>query len=171
MSVRHDWYQTDDKVVITVMLKNAVDKKYECAILEDSLLLSAENYELKLDLFGQIVPDKSSHKATPSKIEINLYKRDFLRWLALERKVEDPEPVIADKKKKPEDWDKISKEIKDEEGEVSEMVLALKLVIEIFLLPNFELLRSKVRPIFCCKPNFSNHRTAHLFLLQRSKIF
>ena len=132
MSVRHDWYQTDDKVVITVMLKNAIDKKYECAILEDSLLLSAENYELKLDLFGQIVPDKSSHKATPSKIEINLYKRDFLRWLALERKVEDPKPVIADKKKKPEDWDKISKEIKDEEGEVSEMVLALKLVIEIF---------------------------------------
>lgn len=118
MSVRHDWYQTDDKVVITVLLKNAADKNYRCEILEDSVALSADNYELRLELLNPIQPDKSSHKATPAKVEITVFKRDFGRWATLERKVEEPKPVAV-KKKKPEDWEKITKEIKDEEGEVS----------------------------------------------------
>lgn len=120
MSVRHDWYQTDEKVVITVLLKNAVDKNYQCAIIEDSVTMTAENYELKLDLLNPIVPDKSTHKATPSKVEIILFKRDFTRWSALERKIVESPPVVVVKKKKPEDWDKLSKEIeKNDEDAVS----------------------------------------------------
>lgn len=116
MSVRHDWYQTDDKVVVTVMLKNAVDKNYQCQISEESVALSAENYELKLELLNPINPEKSTHKATPHKVEIILFKRDFGRWSALERKIpEEPKPVAA--KKKPEDWDKLTKEIEKAEGD------------------------------------------------------
>lgn len=116
MSVRHDWYQTDDKVVVTVLLKNAVEKNYQCLINEDSVSLTAENYELKLELFNPIITDKSSHKSTPSKIEIVLLKRDFNRWSTLERKMpEEPKPVAI--KKKPEDWEKLTKEIEKSEGD------------------------------------------------------
>lgn len=122
MSVRHDWYQTDDRVVVTVLLKNAVDKNYQCQIESDSVTVSAENYELKLELLSPIQPDKSTHKATPSKIEIILFKREFGKWSALERKIEEqPQPVAAIKKKKPDDWEKLAKDIEksEEKDEVS----------------------------------------------------
>lgn len=121
MSVRHDWYQTDEKVVITVLLKSAVDKNYQCDICEDSVVLSAENYELRLELLNQIQIDKSTHKATPHKVEIILFKRDFGRWSTLERKIEDsPKPIAV--KKQPGDWEKLAKEVEktDENEEVSQ---------------------------------------------------
>jgi suppressor of G2 allele of SKP1 len=119
MSVRHDWYQTDEKVVITVMLKNAAEKNYKCDISENVVVLTADNYELHLELLNPIVIDKSTHKATPSKVEIILWKRDFCRWNALERKPEEPKPVVV-KKKQPGDWEKLTKEIeKTDEKEVS----------------------------------------------------
>lgn len=115
MSVRHDWYQTDDKVVISVLLKNAVEKDYQCQILEDSVTLTAENYELRLELLNPILPDKSTHKASPSKVEIIVFKRDFGRWSTLERKVEEVKPVAIAKKKQPSDWEKLTKEIEKNE--------------------------------------------------------
>lgn len=115
MSVRHDWYQTDEKVVINVLLKNAVEKKYQCHILEDSVTLTAENYELRLELLNPVLPDKSTHKASPFKIEIILFKRDFGRWATLERKIEEPKPVVIAKKKQPDDWEKLTKEIEKSE--------------------------------------------------------
>lgn len=115
MSIRHDWYQTDDKVVITVLLKNAVDKNYQCDIRDDSVALTAENYELRLELLNPIQPVKSTHKATPHKIEIILFKRDFGRWSTLERKIEDPPKPEAVKKKKPDDWEKLAKEVEKSE--------------------------------------------------------
>lgn len=119
MSIRHDWYQTDDKVVVTVLLKNAVEKNYQCVIVDDSVTLSAENYELKLELLNPILPDKSTYKATASKVEINLFKRDFCRWATLERKIEEATPVVVTKKKQPDDWDKLTKEIEKTEEDVS----------------------------------------------------
>lgn len=123
MSVRHDWYQTDEKVVVTVLLKNAVEKKYQCQILDDSVTLTAENYELRLELLNPISSEESTHKAFTTKVEINLFKRDFGRWATLERKIEEPKPVpVATKKKQPDDWDKLTKEIEkgDEQEEVSQ---------------------------------------------------
>lgn len=120
MSVRHDWYQTDEKVVITILLKNAVEKKYQCQILDNSVTLTAENYELRLELLKPVLPDKSTHKATPSKVEVILFKGDFGRWATLERKVEESKPVVNTKKKQPDDWEKLTKEI--EKGEDKEEV-------------------------------------------------
>lgn len=119
MSVRHDWYQTEEKVVVTVLLKNAAEKKFQCQILEDSVSLTAENYELRLELLNHIVPEKSTYKDTPSKVEIILFKRNFGRWLTLERKIEELPKPEAVKKKKPEDWDKLAKEVEKDQEEVS----------------------------------------------------
>jgi suppressor of G2 allele of SKP1 len=120
MSVRHDWYQSDEKVVITVLLKNAAEKNYKCDINEDSLQITADNYELNLDLFATVVPEKSTHKATPHKIEINLIKRNFAKWMALEKKVEEVEIKVYSGKK-PDEWDKLAKDI--EKGEDKEEVI------------------------------------------------
>jgi suppressor of G2 allele of SKP1 len=119
MSVRHDWYQSDDKVVITVMLKNAAEKNYKCDISESQVHLHADNYELLLDLLHPVCPDKSSHKATPHKVEINLIKKDFVRWSALEMKEEEKKAAAVTKSKKPDDWEKIAKEVEKEKEEVS----------------------------------------------------
>lgn len=119
MSVKHDWYQSDDKVVVTVLLKNAVDKDYKCDINESYLRLTAENYELYLELLNPVVPEKSSHKATPHKVEINLIKRDFGRWSTLEKKLDDVKKEVVIKSKKPDDWEKLAKEVEKEKEEVS----------------------------------------------------
>lgn len=125
MSVRHDYYQTDDKVVITVTLKKAEEKNYKCTIDENSVLLTADNYELRLELAHPVDPAKSTHKASAYKVEIFLFKATFGRWDALERKLEDKpaEPVAAVvKKKKPEDWEKLTKEIADDKAEGEQAV-------------------------------------------------
>lgn len=81
------------------------------------VILTAENYELNLDLFAPIVPEKSSYNATAHKVEITLAKIDGTRWNALEKKKTEPAPVVAVPKKKVEDWDKLSKEIEKTDEE------------------------------------------------------
>ena len=135
MSVRHDWYQTDEKVVINVLLKSAIEKNYQCDIQEDFVTLTAENYELRLDLLNAIQPEKSSHKATPHKVEIIIFKRDFGRWSTLERKVEEqPKPVVI-KKKQPNDWEKLAKEVEksEEKEEVSGEIIFFILFFNFFV--------------------------------------
>lgn len=118
MSVSRDWYQTDDKVVITVKLKDAVDKKYKCDINDNYINLTADNYELHLELLRPIVPEKSSHKATKYNVEITLIKKEFGRWEMLEKKIEEEKKPVAVKSKKPEDWEKIAKEVEKDKEEV-----------------------------------------------------
>lgn len=122
MSFKYDWYQNDEKVVVTVLLKNAAEKNYKCEITEDSVHLTADNYELKLELLNPVNPEKSNYRATQFKVEINLIKRDFGKWSTLERKIHEVEEVKpATKKKKPEDWNKLAKEIEktEDKDEVS----------------------------------------------------
>lgn len=134
MSVRHDWYQNDEKVVITVLLKNAVEKNYKCEINEDSLQITAENYELYLDLHASVIPEKSSHRATPHKIEINLFKKNFGKWAALEKKVEEV-AVKVYSGKKPDEWDKLAKDIEknDDKEEVIKLFCKALLDTDFFI--------------------------------------
>ncbi|XP_070498999.1 protein SGT1 homolog [Chironomus tepperi] len=131
MSVKHDWYQNDEKVVVTVLLKNAVDKNYKCEIESEKVHLSAENYELILELLNPVVPEKSSHRATPHKVEITLVKRDFGKWTMLEKKQEvKTELQCNTKSKKPQDWDKLAKEVEktdDAEGDAAVNALFKKI--------------------------------------------
>ncbi|XP_055380115.1 protein SGT1 homolog [Condylostylus longicornis] len=124
MSVRHDWYQSETKVVVTVMLKNAVEKNYNVVIERDNILMTAENYELKLELCHPIVPEKSSHKATPSKVEISLAKETGERWSSLEKKSAEAAAAPNTQKNK-QNWDKFVNEFvaKDQQEAVSDEAL------------------------------------------------
>ena len=119
MSVKHDWYQSDDRVTVTIMLKNAVEKNYKCEISENSLRFTAENYELNLQLLNSIDAAKSSHKATPHKVEVVLFKQDFGRWQTLEKKQVEVVKPVATKNKKPDHWDQLVKEVEKDKEVVS----------------------------------------------------
>ncbi|XP_059609169.1 protein SGT1 homolog [Phlebotomus argentipes] len=108
MSVKHDWYQSETSVVVTVLLKNAAEKNYSVNIAAESLDVTADGYSLHLDLLRPINPDQSHHKATASKIEITLKKTTGERWDNLQRKLQEEKPVEA--KTKP-NWDKFCKEV------------------------------------------------------------
>lgn len=114
MAIRHDWYQADSKVVVTVLLKSAVEKNYSVKIGRDSILFTATNYELLLNLFKPINAEKSSHKVSPSKVEITLVKETAEKWDQLEQKAEiAPKPTI----KRVPNWDKLAKEIQEKDDE------------------------------------------------------
>ncbi|XP_060899469.1 protein SGT1 homolog isoform X1 [Labrus mixtus] len=87
--VKHDWYQTESQVIVTVMVKN-VPKDGVCAnFMEKELsasigLTSGENYDLSFHLLHPIVPHQSSFKILSTKVEFKMKKTDAIRWEKLE---------------------------------------------------------------------------------------
>ncbi|KAK9745335.1 CS domain [Popillia japonica] len=134
--VKHDWYQTEATVVITVLIKNVQQDKLKVNFNETSLgvnvhLDDGESYDLEYRLRHKIVPDQCSYKITPSKIEIKLKKLEGLRWDKLEGNPEEdvvkvisqastvqitegPPPYPTSKKGR--DWSAIEKDIKEQES-------------------------------------------------------
>ncbi|XP_030376196.1 protein SGT1 homolog [Scaptodrosophila lebanonensis] len=117
MSVRHDWYQSESKVVITVLLKNATEKNYAVKIGPKQIHMTADGYELTLSLLHPIVVERSSHKAFPSKVEITLAKETGERWQSLEQK-----PILVAPTIQTKNWDRLlneeeKAEEKDAKGE------------------------------------------------------
>ncbi|XP_048003981.1 protein SGT1 homolog [Leguminivora glycinivorella] len=128
--IKHDWYQTDAQVVVTILLKNAPADKVKVHYGDRSLSVSAPlpntdaEYSLELELAHEVIPSMSSHIVSPSKIEVKLRKKEGLRWAKLEGEGNEekikaiPQAVIdasgppAPPKIFKKDWDKIEKEIK-----------------------------------------------------------
>ncbi|CAH0548538.1 unnamed protein product [Brassicogethes aeneus] len=140
-NIKHDWYQTDTSVVITVLLKNVNEEdliiKYDSKkVTVDVKAFNVENDNLTFNLLHEIVPEQCGCKITPSKFEIKLKKLDGLRWDKLEGKVDKEIKAIpqasvsltngppAYPTSKGKDWNKIEKEItqkeKDEKPEGEE---------------------------------------------------
>uniref|UniRef100_A0A0K8TRE9 Putative suppressor of g2 allele of skp1 n=1 Tax=Tabanus bromius TaxID=304241 RepID=A0A0K8TRE9_TABBR len=122
MSARHDWYQSDSKVTVTVMLKNAAEKNCKVNIGESTISVSADDYSLGLELFRPIDAAKSTYKITPYKVEIVLAKSSAERWESLEKKKE----VAPEPKKNFHDWDKLAKEITESDAKEAEGEEALE---------------------------------------------
>ncbi|XP_041358470.1 protein SGT1 homolog [Gigantopelta aegis] len=127
-SVRHDWYQTPTHVVITVLLKNVNKDSLVCDIQENSLSVivkrpDLEDYSLQLHLAHTVVPQQSTYKVTPSKIEIKLKKSEGLQWTKLEGDGQNTEikSFTQDAQRYPSsshytrNWDKLAKEVGEEE--------------------------------------------------------
>eukprot|EP00794_Sanderia_malayensis_P007071 gene7071-7866_t len=87
--IRHDWYQTEQNVVITIMAKNCnkddVEIEFGKQHLSVSLKLPNErNYNLEIDLAHAIVPEDCTTKVLSTKIEIKMKKMEGIRWTTLE---------------------------------------------------------------------------------------
>ncbi|XP_034469683.1 protein SGT1 homolog isoform X1 [Hippoglossus hippoglossus] len=87
--VKHDWYQTESQVIVTVMAKN-VPKDGVCVnFMEKELntmiqLASGESYNFHLNLLHPIVPQQSNFRILTTKVEIKMKKTDGIRWEKLE---------------------------------------------------------------------------------------
>ncbi|XP_030636012.1 protein SGT1 homolog [Chanos chanos] len=87
--VKHDWYQTESQVIVTIMLKNVKKEDITVNFEEQELtaevkLLSGQDYCLKLHLLHPVVPQQSTFKILSTKVEIKMKKTEAIRWEKLE---------------------------------------------------------------------------------------
>ncbi|XP_072332400.1 protein SGT1 homolog isoform X2 [Scyliorhinus torazame] len=127
--IKHDWYQTDSHIIITIMIKNASkdDVKVEFAErnVSASVKLSAENhFNLELNLLHPIATQYCAVKVLGTKIEIKLKKTEATRWEKLEGALPDIThfmPVQSlqypSSSQCTRNWDKLVMEIKQEEND------------------------------------------------------
>ncbi|XP_053622162.1 protein SGT1 homolog [Plodia interpunctella] len=135
--IKHDWYQTDAQVVVTILLKNAPVDKVKVHYGERNLSVTSAmpgtdaEYSLEIELAHEVVPSMCSYTVTPSKIEVKLRKKEGLRWTLLEGEGKEeqvkaiPQAVLdasGPVQQQPpklfrKDWDKIEKDIKKMEEE------------------------------------------------------
>ncbi|KAL1617131.1 Cochaperone protein [Neofusicoccum ribis] len=132
--VRHEWYTSNDNIVISLFAKGVPEDKVVVDIEERSLSVSfpvanSTTYEFNLDpLFAPIVVDKSTFNVTPTKVEITLKKATpGLKWSKLESSDESllatATSTLAAKpsasgpsyptssRSGPKDWDKLASEL------------------------------------------------------------
>lgn len=120
-SVRHDWYQTDLKVVIDVLVKNANNRNCTVDIKPTLVVIRGDDLELDLPLANEVNPTKSSFRISSVKIEITLQKLAGERWTSLVKKDDDIvapklapiEPVqpVASTTLKGKNWDRVVKDV------------------------------------------------------------
>ncbi|KAJ8954160.1 hypothetical protein NQ318_005754 [Aromia moschata] len=153
LQIKHDWYQTEEAVVITVLVKNVKQEFLKVNISDASVnvdirLPDFEDCDMCFNLAHQVIAEQSSYKLTPSKIEIKLKKTEGIRWDKLEGVPsteaikaipQDPVPQLSGPpsyptSKKGKDWSAVEKEItKQEQQEKPEGEEALnKLFQEIY---------------------------------------
>ncbi|KAI8483851.1 Suppressor of G2 allele of SKP1 [Branchiostoma belcheri] len=89
VSKRHDWYQTETHVIVTVMIKGM--KKEDVQVDYDTTTLSAvfkqpsgTDYVLDLDLAHPIVKEQCITKVLSTKVEMKMKKSEGIRWQCLE---------------------------------------------------------------------------------------
>lgn len=120
-SVRHDWYQTELKVVIDVLVKNANNRNCTVDIQPKQVSIRGEDLELDLPLANEVDPTKSSFRISSVKIEITLQKLTGERWTSLVKKDDEivtpklvpVEPVqpVASTTLKGKNWDRVVKDV------------------------------------------------------------
>lgn len=133
-SVRHDWYQTDQKVVIDVLVKNANNRNCSVDIQSNHVSVHGDDLILELDLEHEIEAAKSTFRILTVKIEITLHKLVGERWTSLTKSAATAgavqvknlppmasvppmasEPSSSPIKKNDKNWDRVVKDAWDKE--------------------------------------------------------
>lgn len=126
-SLRHDWYQTEQKVVVDVLVKNA--KTRNCTVDIQSQRVSVrgdDDLELDLELQHEIDATKSTFRILTVKIEITLHKLVGERWTCLTRSETSAAPIKSlpsqipaaqqtSPIKKDKNWDRVVKDAWEKE--------------------------------------------------------
>ncbi|CAL9689038.1 unnamed protein product [Knipowitschia caucasica] len=124
--IKHDWYQTDSQVIVTVMVKNVPEDGLFVIFKERELsatvrLASGDNYNLNLNLLHPIVPQQSNFKILSTKVEIKMKKADAIRWEKLEGEGQDSNIKHFNPHEYPssstfsQKWDKMVVDLSEEE--------------------------------------------------------
>lgn len=123
-AIRHEWYQHDDSVVVTIFIKGALKEQTRVDVHTSSLevtipLKDGASFQLSLDpLGGQVEPENSSFNVFSTKVEVVLQKKIHgLKWTALEGDEasavpKDTAPLYPTSSKSgSKNWDKLSTDL------------------------------------------------------------
>ncbi|KAF9185888.1 Protein SGT1 A [Haplosporangium sp. Z 767] len=130
--VRHEWYQNDAYVTISVFIKNVKKETVDVNITDDALSVtvkmpSGSDYSLELGpLSHKVIPAESKYEVLSTKIEIQLKKERFaIKWGALEGEdvnagsmatiVGSAASAYPSSSKKAKNWDALEKEAAQDE--------------------------------------------------------
>jgi hypothetical protein len=88
-TIKTEWYQTDEAVVYSVLIKNCKKENitidFEPTELTVNIKLdSNREQQILVNLAHEIIPEKSSWEILSTRIEIKLIKKEFQRWNSLE---------------------------------------------------------------------------------------
>ncbi|KAF9931312.1 Protein SGT1 A [Linnemannia zychae] len=125
--VRHEWYQNDSHVTISVFIKNVKKESVDVNITDRALSVSVKmptgsDYSLELDpLSHAVIPAESKFEVLSTKIEIQLKKERFgVKWGALEgddvnagsmaTNTTSSAPAYPSSSRKTKNWDALEKE-------------------------------------------------------------
>lgn len=127
-TIRHEWYQTEQKVVVSVFIKDAQKRNCKIDIESESFSVEADEIpRVEFKLRNPINAAESSFKLYSVKVEISLKKLSGERWDTLERIAgQEPQPTrsiqLAESAKTAcaapkdhKDWDKLVKDIWEKE--------------------------------------------------------
>jgi HSP20 family molecular chaperone IbpA len=87
---RHQWYQTESVVVVSILLRGVKDDQLTVDLTDKSMSVSIKresplpDYSLELDFAHAIDSEQSSWKVQTAQIEIKLKKREAFHWGKLE---------------------------------------------------------------------------------------
>ncbi|TPX30539.1 hypothetical protein SmJEL517_g05928 [Synchytrium microbalum] len=137
--VRHEWFQNENFVTITIFIKNVKADTVNIVFAERAISVTVKlpigaDYSLELDpLAHAIVPADSKYSVLSTKIEIKCKKEMMgLKWGTLEGEDEmvgapqlmgsanvdaSARPSYPTSSKKARDWDKLTKEVETEKPE------------------------------------------------------
>uniref|UniRef100_A0A4W5NLM1 SGT1 homolog, MIS12 kinetochore complex assembly cochaperone n=1 Tax=Hucho hucho TaxID=62062 RepID=A0A4W5NLM1_9TELE len=124
--IKHDWYQTESQVIVTIMVKNVpkdgvninFDERQLSAVVK---LPSGEDFSLTVNLLHPIVPQHSTFKVLSTKVEIKMKKTEGTRWEKLEGEGLEPSVKHFTPNQYPSsshssrNWDKVVVDISEEE--------------------------------------------------------
>eukprot|EP00912_Choanoflagellata_sp_UC4_P000197 UC4_evm2s127 len=128
--IKHDWYQTESHVIVSIMIKNVKASDISCDFGDASLGVDIKlpppadgDYNLELDLFGKIIPGESNFSARKTKVEIKMKKSEAVRWSDLEgtgdvgvvQRWDKADGSLPAPYKSGKDWDKVDSELKEEQ--------------------------------------------------------
>ncbi|XP_059201309.1 protein SGT1 homolog isoform X2 [Centropristis striata] len=125
--VKHDWYQTESQVIVTVMAKNVPKDGVCVSFTERELsitirLASGDNHDLNFHLLHAIDPQQSTFKILTTKVEFKMKKTDAIRWEKLEGEGQESNIKHFNPNEYPTSsqqackWDKIVVDIGEEEN-------------------------------------------------------
>ncbi|KAL0281178.1 UNVERIFIED_CONTAM: hypothetical protein PYX00_002240 [Menopon gallinae] len=130
-SIRHDWYQTETHIIVNILHRNVKPTDLKVDFQDQSLNVSfptesGDDYNLNLVLSYEVVPSECSYKASPSKVEIKLKKKEGFRWVKLEgdtfsrlalknASYGEHSSVSGSPQKPPKNWDKVVDSITNSE--------------------------------------------------------
>ncbi|KAK3251379.1 Cochaperone protein [Cymbomonas tetramitiformis] len=134
---RHEWYQTMDKVIVSIFAKKMSPENVDFSFTEKDVTVvirhaDDEDFVFNVSLFGPVIASQCKGSVLTSKVEFSLKKATAVQWTALEAtggstvaqpvnfssttmtKPSYPSSTAA-KTKKATDWDKLEADLKAEE--------------------------------------------------------